>query len=287
MSLEFGLGLTRYVLLAAYLGVYIAIALTIISRIEIGLIYFALLLPQQNLLSRFEIYPRGTQVVHLFMAVLVIKWIVSNIRAGVPLLARTAVNWPLVAFIGWSYFELWWGTVYSGAPSPLGLTDPRFAEWKNLMIPFVLFFIAVNTIRTKTQMKWVVFAMVVSMLAMDRSFYANFFRPDHYDAALKASGRGAFTYLGANELAAFYAMYSPMLISLFVLDRSMVRRVFYGIGIVGNIYSLLFLFSRGGYFAIVAGLLVLGLLRHRILLVVLIGVLLFWRSFIPIAVAER
>jgi O-antigen ligase len=287
MNLEFGLGLTNYVLLGFYLAGFVALMLTVLYRIEIGLVYLTLLLPQQNLIDRLEVYPLGSQVVHFFVAAIALKWIVSKKMSGEPIFCKTLMNWPLLAFIVFTFFGLWWGTVFSGAPAPMSLADPRFVQWKNLLIPFVLYFATVNMVKSRRQVLMLILAMTLSMLAMDRSFYAHFFRPDHYTDSLKTGGVGAFTYLGANELAAFYAMYSPMMLSLLVLDGSKLRKVLYGIAVLGNYYSLVFLFSRGGYFAMLAGLLVLGLLRHRVLLMGVLLMLVMWRSIAPSAVIER
>ena len=54
-----------------------------------------------------------------------------------------------------------------------------------------------------------------------------------------------------------------------------------------TIFTAMYTFSRAGYLAILVGVLVLGLLKDRKLLLVLGGFLLVWQSVVPTAVRER
>src|SRR5688500_1015859 len=119
MNLEFGLGLTQYFLFGVYLAGFVALLLTLVWRVEVGIVYLTLLLPQQNLIDRLAMYPAGTQVLHLFMVAITLKWIMACKANKEPIFAKAKANWPLMAFIAFTYFQVWWGTIYSGAAPPL------------------------------------------------------------------------------------------------------------------------------------------------------------------------
>ncbi len=78
-----------------------------------------------------------------------------------------------------------------------------------------------------------------------------------------------------------------VLVCLFLLDKEWRRKIFFGVTMVLSIYSVIFLFSRGGYAAILLGLAFIGSFKNRKLLVLLIVFLLTWKMLLPTAVIER
>jgi O-antigen ligase len=67
----------------------------------------------------------------------------------------------------------------------------------------------------------------------------------------------------------------------------MKRRIVYAVLICCNLYALVYSFSRGSYVGFLVGLLFIGVVRNRTLLVLLLLFLFTWRSFVPLSVKER
>ncbi len=88
-------------------------------------------------------------------------------------------------------------------------------------------------------------------------------------------------------MAAFLAQYICLFVALFFCDDSKWRKFGYFVIIAGSYYCILFLFSRGAYFASIVSLLLIGFLYERKILALLFVVLLFWNIFVPNAVRER
>jgi O-antigen ligase len=184
-----------------------------------------------------------------------------------------------------SIINLIHGYTFIALPDELVLD--KLKTWKNYMILPLIYFIAVNNIRTEKLTKWVIICVSLTTLAMDFNFYSTFrwVRAVHYSDSIRISG--PFSFLGPNELGVFYSMYTFLLlgISYFVEDK----RIKYLILLVCacNFYPILYSYSRGAYTATLAGFLTLGFLKDRRFLI-LVVVLVFLYSFIlPNSVVER
>jgi len=148
--------------------------------------------------------------------------------------------------------------------------------------------IVAATIRTPKQIALLIFLMCLSVLLVNRSFHNDVGSRDFsggYSDELRVGG--PLGYAGENGMAAFQAEFAILLIGLSSYSGSFLRKLALLILACTCIYCLMFTFSRGGYLGLLAGLLVLGLIRNRKLLVVLLVILVGWQSFVPNAVRDR
>ena len=94
-------------------------------------------------------------------------------------------------------------------------------------------------------------------------------------------------YAGANGLAAFTSQASAFLLALAAFERrKWVLAGYYGLAAFSAIV-LMYSLSRGGYAAFLVGCLVIGLLKQRKLLLLLVGFLFTWTTLVPAAVEQR
>ena len=92
---------------------------------------------------------------------------------------------------------------------------------------------------------------------------------------------------GSNQTAAFLAQFEMFLLGLRAICQEKKFKIF-GYGLVAiTLFTIMYTFSRGGYLAVLSGILVLGLLKDRKLLVILGVFLLTWQTIVPAAVRER
>lgn len=285
--MELGLGLTKIIPLIVYLAMILVVVLTLMYRIEIGIYFLALAIPQQSTLEGLTRYPLGKDIIDIVLIALLIRWRINSSRKREGLFAKTPINTPIFWLMAWTFFELWMGSFNLGLPLPISIDDARFVTWKNFMILPLLYFVVVNNIEDQKQIKIILGMMALSMLFMDRHFYNNFRgrSVDSYSHGLRSSG--TFTYLGPNELAAFYAQYTLILLCVTLLDRQTWVRLCAAVVMAFNYYCMIYLFSRGGYLATLVAWSFLGLVRDRRVLAALILLLIFWKELLPSAVIQR
>jgi O-antigen ligase len=169
----------------------------------------------------------------------------------------------------------------------LSLENPRLVYWKNFIRLPLLYLIIVNNIKKQEHKKLIILLMVMAVLMLDRSFYNIAMWRDfsHYSPEQRVGGMAQG--LGGNELAVCLAMNLAIILSVFSCTSSFPIKLFLAGPIFVTTYCILFLFSRSGYFAAVVGCCVIGFLKDRKVLLILIILVFSWKSILPTAVKER
>jgi putative inorganic carbon (hco3(-)) transporter len=279
------LGIHGFSALVMYIGAIVAFLLSIVWKPQIGLYYLVPLLPMQTARFWLHEYPLGEKLVDILLLGVLIGLFAHRTERQV--FVRSPLNKVLIIIFVLSYVSLWQGAFYLGGPLPLSYLDPRFSAWKNYVEMFFLFFVAAAAIRTRSQMVIVIALMCVSVLIVNRNYlstigYRNF---SHFSYELRDAG--PLGYAGENGMGAFQAEFAIFLIGLAVFAKKPVLKL----GLLGvALYSIRCLeltLSRGAYAAFLFGLLVLGLMKERKLLLLLVIILVTWQSFVPNAVTER
>ena len=280
-----GLGLTKYIPLFAYIVCVVCFFLTIFYKTEIGLYLVTLLIPLQNLMDRLQVFPFGKDIMDIYMLVFLL--IIALNRKDYSFRDKF-VDKAIILLIFTSYSALWVGSFKLGLPYPISLNNEQFVMWKNFVMLPLLYFISINIINKRHQIFLLVWIMVTALVLMDINFYQNtkWFSYEHFVETNRAAG-STFSYLGPNEIAAFYAQITMFLIGVYLCDKVRFRRLFF-LGVISfNFYCLLYLFSRGGYLSALAGLMFLGATKKRLILVLLLLLFLSWKVVLPNAVVER
>ena len=283
--MELGLGLIKVAPLIIYIGSFIVVFLTLFYRIEVGILYLVPLLPLQSILDRMQQYPGGKDFIDILLLALVVRWFINKRKAGKSIFIKTSFNLPILILVLWTYIELWLGSSNFSLSLPIQFQDARLKDWKNFMVLPLIYFIITNNVNDRNFIKLLTILMALSMAAMDVSFYNNFTEPEEFTWGAWIGG--TFSYLGSNELASFYAMNTMILISLFLFDASVRRKVLFFAVAIFNLYCIIFLYSRGGYLATLVGFAYLGLVKNKKIFVALVVFLLFWKAFLPLSVIQR
>ncbi len=285
--MELGFGLTKIIPYFVY-GTFLLIAvLTIMYRIEVGIFFLVPLIPQQSLLDSIQGFFLGEDIVDVLLVAMLIKWASNSRKQSDSFLMKTPANLPIFCLMLWTFLELWVGSFNLNLPLPVSIRDARFVVWKNFMILPLLYLIVVNNIKDKQHIKILIALMAMSMLFMDRHFYNNFRGRSTANFSHDLREAGTFTYLGPNELAAFYAQYTLIVLCIALMDRTLWIRLGCWVVTIFNYYCMIFLFSRGGYLATLVAWSFLGLIKDRKVLAVIIILVIFWKSLLPGAVIQR
>ncbi len=270
------------------LGFYlVTIAVFLVSalrRPQIGLYYLAFFLPLVNTRYMLHAFPFGEKFVD-FLLLGVFIGIVSR-RAG--------TDWtptPLTAFLAvWGvmlYASLWRGSFYLNSDWPISLADPRVSDWKNYVEFFFFFLAAASAIRTKKQIAGLLITMGVCFLMVNRDFYGTMSGRDLSSFSYDVRDAGPLGGAGENGLAAFEA--TCLLFLTAMLGMKLKRTLKWAIlGLIfTGVYCLLFTFSRGGYLAVLGGLLFLGVVNQRKLLILVAVLIVSWQALLPESVQQR
>ena len=285
--MELGWGLSKIMVVPLYITAILTIILTLTKRIEYGIYFIMPFIPHQNILDYMIELPYGKDINDIIFVALIIKWVIDKRRSGESFIIKTPFNYAILVFMLWTYIEMWWGASYFGTGAPLSLTDSRVIYWKNLIRIPLLYLIVVNNIKSPKQMKLIIFLMILAVLMLDRSFYniAQYKDLSHFsENTEKVGGMGAS---GSNELAVFLAMYVIVLVALFTSIKNIWMKLLLSGPIALSYYCIAFLFSRSGYLAAFAGMVVIGFLKDKKVFILVFALVLYWQTLLPTAVRER
>jgi O-antigen ligase len=247
-------------------------------------LYFLIpLLPLQTLRYQIADLPFGNKLPDMILLGVMLGHIFKN---GFHL-TKTPVNKLLLFFGLFCYLQLWRGAFFLNSAMPLSLDDPRFSNWKNYMVLFILFVVVVNVVKDVKQMKIIVLLMCLSILAVDKGFYSSMSGRDLTHFSYDVRDGGPLGYAGVNGIACFAAESLLFVLGLAAFEsRKYAKLALWGLGAFCA-YCVLFSFSREAYAGVLFGLLVLGLLQKRWILVGLAFFLFSWQTLVPTSVRER
>lgn len=277
-------GLEGIVPTALWLAEITFFLLSVFRAPSIGLYLLIPLLPLETVRYRLHGYPLGAQ----FVDVLLLGVILGLKRQGRPIFRKSPINTLLFVYIILTYLSMVRGSFFLGVDFPFWFSDPRVSDWKNFVIDLsLMFMLASSAIRTKRQMGLLLGAMCIGILLLAKNFHGEMADRDFSAFSYNLRGAGAMGGAGVNGLAAFSAQVSVFLIGLLLAERRLFRKIAY-LGVVStSIYCVLFALSRGAYAALLIGVLFLGFVRNRLLVVLVVAFLLVWQSLVPTAVRER
>jgi len=280
----FVLGKSIGVYLIYFLGI-VVFFLSVTGRVKYGLLFLIPLLPLQNVFVKLYQFPLGKDFNDILLMGMIIGWFLYKNSKKEHLFEKSSYNKILILYLIFTYIILWRGSSYLGFSPPLSPADSRVQNWKNYMILPLLFFLTFNNLKDLKDLKQLFLFMCFSILLMN--FYT--IRQISWITAWwsRVKLHGTFVWLGPNEVAAFYATYTFVLLGVFLLVKEKKWKIMLGILILLNFYCDLFLFSRGAYLATLLGFLFISVIRQKKLIIPLIIILIFWQSVLPKEVVER
>lgn len=276
-------GLESYLPYVLYAGAIIVLLLTIFWRPIAGIFFLLPLIPLQTIRYRVNDLPLGASL----FGIMLIGVAIGQRRLGRPILPKTSWRKLLTVFALFTFVSLCMGSLYLKKDLPLP-GDPRFSVWQEYMIMPAMLLLVASVVQTKREMQAMVLVMCLATLELDKSFWNEVSDRDFssYSNDLHGEG-GSMGYAGANGLAAFASQASAFLLALAAFERrKWVLAGYYGLTAFSAIV-LMYSLSRGGYAAFMVGCLVIGLLKQRKILLLLVVFLFTWTTLVPPAVEQR
>jgi O-antigen ligase len=97
----------------------------------------------------------------------------------------------------------------------------------------------------------------------------------------------SFSYLGPNELGAFFVQYGIIVITLLLFARRLIEKIILGVLSAFNFYCVMYSFSRAAYLAFPICLAFILFFRNKRLLLIFIVLLSVAPRLLPVSVMER
>jgi len=127
---------------------------------------------------------------------------------------------------------------------------------------------------------------VVALLIVQN--YRSIIAGETYSQTNRASGPFGVVGLNCNHFGAFLADYAVAAFALLAADKTdKWRRLLYAFIFFGGIYPIFYTYSRGAYLALMTGLVLIGVLRVRMILVLIALFAMNWDSILPESVVAR
>jgi len=276
-----GTGLGHFVPPLAYLGFWIMVLVSLFWKPLYGFYYMIPFIPYRSLRDHLNDFPLGENLLTILVLAVIIGAILHGKR-----LPKSKLYTLWLIFGIYLYLSLWLGTAMGNAPAPLWLSDITFVTWKDYMLIPLIFAAAGLVIEDRRAIRMVILLTAFTLLLIDRSSLLESLSRTwtNFDEDKRGGGPLAF---GSNQTAAFLVQFAMFFWGLgqFIKRKTIKLSTYFLVGL--TILAAMYTFSRAGYLALLVGVLVLGLLKDRKLLLVLGVFLLVWQSVVPTAVRER
>ncbi len=276
-----GLGLAHYIPLLAYIGFWVMCIVSVAGRPLWGLYYLIPFLPYRSMRNHFLSYPLGASI----LTILVFAVLIGALFHGKRLpRSKLYLIW-LVSGI-YQYFSMWLGAALGNSPAPLWLSDMNFVVWKDYMLIPLVFVATSLLVEERKHVRTVILITAITLLVIDRSCILESMSRTWVNFDEDKRDVGPLAY-GSNLTAAYLAQYAMFFWGFLQFIKAKKYKLLgYGL-IAATLFGAMYTFSRGGYLAILVGILMLGIMKDRKLLVILGVFLLTWQLFVPTAVRQR
>jgi putative inorganic carbon (HCO3(-)) transporter len=276
-----GTGIGHYIPLVAYLGFWLMCLVSLGGRPLLGLYYLIPFIPYRTMRDHFLDYPLGANVLTILIIAVIIGGFIHGKR-----LPKSKLYAIWFLFGVYLYFSMWIGTAMGNAPAPLWLSDVNFTTWKDYMLIPLVFVAAGLVIEDRKAVRTVVLLTAVSVLFIDRSCLLESMTRTWTNFDENKRGGGPLGY-GSNQTAAYLAQFGMFFWGFTHFVKRKKLKI-YGYAVVAiTLFAAMYTFSRGAYAAILVGVLVLGLVKDRKLLLLLGVFLLTWQTVVPAPVRQR
>ncbi len=276
-----GTGIGHYIPLVAYLGFWVAIFVALFKNPLYGLYYILPFVPYRTMRDHFQDWPLGENLVTILIVAIILGAFLRGKRLPK---SKLYFIWFVYAF--YLYCSMWLGTALTSAPAPLWLQDANFVTWKDYMLMPLLFVAASLVLEDRKSIRTAIMITAFAVLMIDRSSLMESLSHSwaNFDENKRSGGPLAF---GSNQTAAFLAQFAMFFWGFGqFLKRMKLKLLCYGT-VALTLLATMYCFSRGAYLAVVASVIVLGLVKDRKLVVIAAVFLFTWQTVVPTAVTER
>jgi O-antigen ligase len=231
--------------------------------------------------DHFNQYPLGEHLLTLLILAVIVGAIFHGKRLPS---SRLYLIWLVIGV--YLYLSMWLGAANGISPAPLWTSDSNFATWKDYMLVPLVFVATGLVAEDRKSIRIIIIFTAITLLIIDRSCILEALSRSWAAFDESKRDRGPLVW-GANLSAAYLVQFAMFVWGVLqFVKRRAYKIIGYG-AVAASFFALLYTFSRGGYLAALVGILILGILKDRKLLIILGLFLLSWQTVVPTAVRER
>lgn len=275
-------------------------------------LFYLFLLPLEYIQEKAPKGPTGMNYQTLSLFFLLLWLLISERRKtskGAPAPPVTSpLSLPLVLLLVWNYFcRFYAGTQYASIDSVLDPTSVSFSQFLQYLNGFLLFWIVLKLFHNRERLDWLLLALIMSAPMVFRAFRSDF-HGGGGGFSNELRGHGPFVNVGSNELAAYF-LYNGLFFLIYYLGTRQrqprteaplrplgeqlpkiplnLQRLLYLVPGGLYAYGVLYSYSRGTWIAYLIGMGLVGVLRHRLILAIMIVAALLSPFWLPKSVIDR
>ncbi len=266
-----------------YILVWLACVIALVRRGDLATYLYAVLVPLPTLWYPTHFLPLASASLTLLMgSALIGSWLRKI--PGETLPSNSGFIW---LFVIANYLYLWNTTFRYDLPLPFDSDNPEFAYWRNFSTMVLCYLAAFYALRTQKQIQTLVMVVCAMLLFLAWRELVSFSAGINFSYGHRADGPFWVVGLNANHFGAFIAHFAVLVLGLYLVDRHPLRRNVYLLAFIVSLYPLFLSYSRGAYAATITGLIVLGFLRKRLLLIAVLVLLFAYQELLPASVVDR
>ncbi len=265
-----------------YIGGIGSILITIFKDSRFGFFLLVSLIPQPNIWYKFHQYPFGKDYMDLLFFAVLLGSIVQGRwpKEG----GNRLLIWLAIAV---SYLSLWNSSMRFSLPMPITLDNYLIFHWKNYAEMMLLYFLAMSVVKDEKDVKNVMIVICIVVLFIALRDFRNFSPGATFRWDKRAAGPFWIVGLGANHMGAFFAHYGGLLLGMLLVKQDRRFRLLLLAAVGFSLHPLFFAYSRGAYLGALVTVGFFGLVKKRSLLIVAVGVVIFYRALLPPSVIDR
>lgn len=269
-----------------YLAGIVGIALALVGKVRWALMLVLVLAPMRNIVEKMHSMPMGDQFLDLLFLSMIIGWFLSSMTSSKGFMAPNFVNVPALILMGYLFLSMMVGSLSLSGGFGLDRYSSRIQDWKNFTLLQVLFFLIVNNLPDRRWVMRAYWVMIATLTLMAYYIVGQVTSYSSIESRVKISG--TFEFLGPNEVAAFLNQTTVILSGIYfcLSKKDMSKYLILGL-ILAFTYCIIFLYSRGAYVGLLAGMVILFVIKNQKYLIPLVLILVFWQAVLPEKVIER
>ncbi len=165
---------------------------------------------------------------------------------------------------------------------------------KRIIFSIFLFFIFVNNVKSLKQINFYLICIIVMVgveayICYRQHITTGNIVAEKFSWALK-SITGSFDFPStatANEVGAFFAQYIPLILGITLCSRKKIKKIILTCIAFFSCFPLVWSYSRGAWYAFIASVFFLGLIKDKRLLIAIFILIILAPKFLPSSVIDR
>lgn len=274
-------------------------------------LFYLFLLPLEYIQQKVPKGPTGMnyQTLSLF---LLLVWLFANVnrktaKGAIAQAVTSPLSLPILLLLIWNFFcRFYASTQYPSIDLVLNPTSQNFSQFLQYLNGFLLFWIVLKLFHNRERLDWVLLSVIASAPMVYRAFRSDF-RGGGGGFSNELRGHGPFVNVGSNELAAYF-LYCGLFFLIYYFGTRVrqpraetpksageqlpqiplpFQRNLYLL--TGGVYAygVLYCYSRGAWMAYLAAMALVGVLRHRLILAIMLVAAAFSPYWLPQSVVDR